>query len=349
MKVLRTAVIGLGRIGWFYHLQEILKNEGFCLVSAADTSDERLNEASQKYNINVYTDYRKMIDCEKPDLVVIASPTVFHMEQAVYAMEKGINVILDKPMACNLEEADRIIDVMKRHGRKLMVYQPLRTLSETIAIKNIIDSNMIGSVYMIKKAYARYFRRNDWQSMRKFGGGILNNFGAHYIDQLLYLTGSSAKNISSCLKRLITLGDAEDVAKLVIETNNGVIFDIELSLAYAANPLDYLVVLGKYGSAAIEWINEASPNLIVRYLKEDELPELPLNTEMAAPGRSYANNDQLTWYEDKIKLDDFITIDFYKKCYDYFALDEQPFVPVEETREVMRIIEECRESNFCKV
>ena len=344
MKVLRTAVIGLGRIGWSYHIPEILKNEGFCLVSTADTSLERRNEMSSKYNINAYSDYKSMLDSEKLDLIVIASPTVFHMEQAVYAMEKGIDVMIDKPMTCSLDEADRIIDVQKMHGRKVMVYQPHRMTPETLAIKNVMDRNLIGPIYMMKKALAYYFRRNDWQSLQKFGGGILNNYGAHFIDQLVYLAGSTAEKITSCLKKVITPGDAEDFAKLVMETSNGITLDIDLSWAYSASELDSLVILGKYGSIISDRTVKGPPELVVRYLKEDELPDLPLHGELAAPGRTYGNNDKLNWHEERIQVNDFKPVDFYKKCYEYFALEKQPFVPVVETRDLMRIIHECRKA-----
>lgn len=343
MKILRTAVIGLGRIGWYYHIPAIMKNEGFCFVSAADASTDRLKEAAQKYDISVYSDYKQMLDKEKIDLVVIASPTVFHMEQAVHAMGKGVNVILEKPMACDLEEADSIIGVMKRNGRKLMVYQPHRTTPEIRAIKSVICSNIIGRVYMVKRACSNYFRRNDWQSQKKYSGGMLNNYGAHYIDQTLYLIGSSAKNISCCLKKIVSLGDADDVVKIIIGTNSNAILDIDINMASPVQLAPW-IILGEYGSITIERANDVSL-IAVKYLKREEIPELQLNTSLAAPGRIYDNNDILTWHEKKIEIDDFEPVDFYQECYSYFALGGQSFVPVEETREVMRIISECKRNS----
>jgi len=84
---------------------------------------------------------------------------------------------------------------------------------------------------MIKYARSSYIRRNDWQTQKRYGGGMLNNYGAHAIDQLLYITGSKAADISCRLRRIATLGDADDVVKAVIETDNGIILDIDINMA----------------------------------------------------------------------------------------------------------------------
>lgn len=343
MKQLKVAVSGLGRIGWAYHIPQIRKQEGFILTAVADASAERLAEAEQSFGVNTYSDFKQMIQTEELDLVVIASPTIFHMEQAVFAMEHGVDVLLEKPMAGSLDEADTIIATMKKLGRKLMVFQPHRTKPEFLAAKNIIDRNLLGPVYMIKRSDSRYFRRNDWQSLTKYGGGMLNNSGSHYIDQLISLAGSSAKSIASTLKTVASMGDADDVVKMLIETENGITLDLDINQA-ASIPLPTWILLGKYGAAALEQTDQG-PVFRVRYLKEEELPELGVNEELAAPGRTYGNEDQLIWHEEMVRVNDFEEIDFYEKCLDYYVKDENPFVPVEETREVMRIIEECRKMN----
>jgi predicted dehydrogenase len=340
MRVLKTAVVGLGRIGWSYHCKQIAAHEGFELTAVADRSPERLAEAEQTYGAVAYTDFDAMLEKEALDLVVIASPTIFHREQAIRAMERGLDVFLEKPMAGDLEEADAIVRAMNKNGRKVMVYQPHRTTPEFLAAKHIVESGKLGPVYMIKRGWSNYVRRNDWQSLKQYGGGMLNNYGTHFIDQTLSLAGSKARTISGSLKRIASLGDADDVVKLVIETENDVTLDIDINMATAV-PLPPWALLGQYGSASMER-TERGEEFVVRYLKPEELPALDINTQLAAPGRQYDNGDRLTWYEERFAVNDFQPIDFYEQCYRYFALGEAPFVSVEETREVMRIIQECR-------
>jgi len=341
MKKLRTAVAGLGRIGWGYHIPNIVEHEGFDLVAVTDPMPERLEEAKGKYSVKGYTDFNKLLEEVKPDLIVIASPTPFHLTQSIAAMEQGVDVFLEKPMAQSLEEANIIVECMKKTGRKLMVYQPHRATSETQAVLSILERGLIGQLYMIKMARSLYIRRNDWQSLKKYGGGMLNNYGAHHIDQLLYLTSSKARKISCLMRRIASLGDADDVVKAVMETENGVILDLDINMA-AAIQLSPWTIMGSRGTAVQEKKPDGKVVFRVRYYKEEEAPNLELKDQLAAQGRSYSNFDSIQWYEEEIDISDFKPIDFYDKCYEYYALDGQPFVPVEQTLEVMRVINECR-------
>lgn len=345
MKIIRTAVVGLGRIGWMYHIPNIINNEGFELVAVCDPSVEHLKEAEEKFGVQGYSNYDDMLNNEKFDLVVIASPTIFHKEQTIAAMKKGIDVFLEKPMAQSLQEADEIIDTMNKYNRKLMVYQPHRINPEFIALQSILNRNLIGPVYMIKRACSSYVRRNDWQSLKKYGGGMLNNYGAHFIDQMLYLCGSKVKSISSNIRTIASLGDADDVVKILMETENKVILDLDINMA-AALPLPDWIVLGKYGSIVCENNPEGKKVFRIKYYDEKDLPDLELHTELAAPGRQYNNFDSIPWMEETVYISDFKPGNFYDKCYDYYALNKKAFVLIEDTREVMRIIEKCHDKAY---
>lgn len=338
MKILRTVVIGLGRAGWQMHIPQIIQHEKFDLVAVVDPLKERLKEAEKKYSVKGYTDYRMLLNAEKPELVVIASPTHFHVEQAVTAFKYGADVFCDKPMAPSLKEADRMIRSMNEHNRKLMIYQPHRSYVETVALKEILARDLIGQVYMIKRAWTRYRFRVDWQALRKYGGGELSNSGAHFIDQLLYLSGSSLKNISCYLRQVISRGDAEDVAKIVMETANGVILDLDINMA-AALPITPWQILGERGS--ILW-DEDQQAWWVRFYKQEDFSGIELQNSLAAEDRSYCDDQDIHWQENTFPVSDYKPIDFYEKCYEYFALNKDPFIPVTESREIMRIIETCR-------
>ncbi len=343
MKKLTTAVVGLGRIGWQYHIPNIIEHEGFELVAVADPMIERLEEAREKFNVNGYSDYHELLENEKLDLIVIASPTPFHCEQTIAAIEHGVDVFLEKPMAQSLEEADLIIDRIKKTGRKVMVYQPHRATSEAMTVKSILKSGIIGQVYMIKRATSGYIRRNDWQSQKRFGGGMLNNYGSHYIDQLLYLTSSTAKDVLCLMRKIASIGDADDVLKAVIVTQNDIIFDLDINMA-AAIQLPPWTIMGSRGTVIQEKRTDGTLIFKIRYCNESEFKVLDLNDELAAPGRSYNNFDNIKWYEKEIIVSDFKPLNFYDKCYSYYALNEEPFVPIHQTREVMRVIDECRKS-----
>ena len=338
MKTLRTAVIGLGRIGWKYHCPQVARHSGFEFAAVVDPLRERLKEAAAEYGVRGYPDCNALFKAEKLDLAVIASPTQFHADQAVAAFERGCHVFCDKPMALSLSEAERMAAAKEAHGRKLMVYQPQRTGAMAVALREILRRGLIGSVYMIKAARTSYARRNDWQAFRKYGGGMLNNYGAHLIDLLLYLSESRARRVSCAMRTVASLGDADDVVKVAIETENGMILDADINMA-SAHPMAPWHVLGARGSIVLDEKRQA---WLVRFFRPEDLADIGVNEGLAAPDRQYGSGEKIPWQDAVFPIADFQAVDYYAACYEYFALDENPLVPVAESLELMRVLEACR-------
>jgi len=341
MKILRTAIIGAGRIGWEFHIPEIVKNNKYELIAVVDPLESRLKEADNTFSVKGFSSIEQLLQNEKPDLIVIASPTPFHKEQAILAMEAGCNVLCDKPLASNLEDVDLMIEAMKRYNRKLMVYQPLRFTSEFLALKSIVDSGIIGKTYMIKGAYSNYTRRNDWQAFLKNGGGMLNNYGAHLIDKMLVLANSKAERIECELRTIAALGDADDVVKAIITMENGVILDVDINMA-TAHEIRPWHIIGECGSIIP---NSDETGWIVKYFNQKDLKEIPIDKTLAAADRKYSSEEKIPWHEKKVLSSDFTAINYYDEIYKYFELNNNPLVPVSETRELMRVLKKCRESN----
>ena len=202
MKQLRTVVVGLGRIGWQFHLPQIARHDGFDLAAVVDPLDERRQEADAEYRVPGYTDLQSCVEDMAVDLVVLASPTPMHA-------------------------------AAQRHERRLMIYQPERGSREVVCLQSILAQGLIGEVYLIKHTRTMYTRRNDWQAWRRFGGGMLNNIGAHLIDACLHVARAPAAKITCHLRTIASLGDADDVVKALIETENGVLLDIDINMASA--------------------------------------------------------------------------------------------------------------------
>ena len=342
MKKLKTVVSGLGRIGWQFHIPSICAHAGFELVGVSDPVEERLQEAKDAFGVNCYTDYFKMVDAEKPDLVVICSPTHVHAEQAIYAMEKGHDVFLDKPMARDLEEAQKIADVSRRTGKKLMLYQPHRASAPSQVLKKLLDSGVIGDVFLMKLANLSFVFRNDWQAFKKYGGGMLNNYGAHEIDRALFFTRSHAEKISGAMARIASLGDADDFVKILMETKNGVNVDIEVNMACAIE-FSRTMVYGTNGAISFGWDSEG-PHFKVRHFDPKDKDSIPLNESLAAPGRKYMGegSSPTSWKEELHRITNDDAINFYDKCYEFYVMGKEPFVPLGDTLAVMRIMNECR-------
>lgn len=337
MKILKTAVIGLGRIGWSFHLPQINAHPGFELCAVSDLSDERIREAEETYHIKGFTDVQKMLSTMHPEVVVIASPTHLHKKHTQMCMQAGADVFLDKPMASSYKEAKEIEREMISTGRKVMVFQPHRAIPEVATLKQIFASNLLGPIFMIKRALSCYERRNDWQTLRKFGGGMLTNFGAHFIDQMMFLTESSVENSVCRCHRIASLGDAEDVVKIILDLDSGITVDIDICCATAL-PIIPWMIFGKYGTAVYD-MHDGSPSFLVKYYDPHEVEERVIDESLAAKDRAYSTDCKLPWKTKRYSIDPSDQISFYDKCYDYFAMGDAPFVPLTESLQLMNIIE----------
>lgn len=343
MKKLRTAVVGLGRIGWHKHIPEIRAHcRKFDLVAVVDTSAERLEEAKDVYGIKGYTTLEAMISAEHPDVVVIASPNHLHEEHACTAMEMGCDVFLEKPMAHTYESAKAIADCAEKTGRKLMVFQPRRASATTNQLMSIIDSGKIGKLSSIQVTRCGYVRRADWQAYRKFGGGMINNYGPHYIDGLLYMIRERIKRHFCTASVVASAGDAEDVVKILLESESGIVMDIDINQAAAISHPEWLIC-GQYGAIISEGAG-AKQQFRVRYYDPNAIPAITASDDLAAKNRSYNNDVPIPWVEEVIPLDNSYEISFYDKLYEYVALDQPSYVPVEESLYVMELIQNCRKN-----
>ena len=341
MQKLKIAVVGLGRIGWGFHLPKITAHsDQFDLVGVVDLSEERLAEAKEKYGVRGYKDIASVVAAEHPDVITICSPTHLHPAHACEAMSLGCDVFLDKPMAVDYASAKQIADFAKESGRKLMVFQPCRAFAEPNQLMDIMASGKIGKVYAIQRGRCGYARRNDWQSLTKFGGGMLNNYGAHHIDELLYMTKEKVRRLNCIKYRIASAGDADDTVKITFETENNMLLDISIYQA-AAIPTPTWLVLGQYGAVSYEIGADKKPVFRIRSYDPTAVPDITASDELAAANRSYNNDVPLPFVEEIVPVDASYAIDFYQKAYEYFAEDKAPFVPIEETLTVMDLIGKC--------
>ncbi len=337
---LRIAIAGFGRIAWQYHIPNIINHPQFHLVAVADPLLQRIAEAGTEFGItNGYQSIPQMLEQEKPDLLVIASPTCFHTEQAIEAFKCGIDVICEKPLACSVKDARKIQQMMRHCQRKLMVYQPHRLTPEAVILKNILSSGVLGRIFMVRRSCCNFSRRNDWQAFSAYGGGMLNNYGSHFIDQFIYLFGGSFKSVNAVTRRIVSGGDAEDFVKMLAVNGHDITFDLEINMAAAITGQEWLVC-GDCGSAAFR----SSSGWQIRYFDPSQLKTGVVQSGLAAEGRLYPSEPDIHWTENLISSETVPLNDFYEFCYRYFAMDEAPLVPIENTMEVMETLERCRQA-----
>ncbi|OGV33518.1 MAG: hypothetical protein A2020_10495 [Lentisphaerae bacterium GWF2_45_14] len=229
---IKAAVAGLGRIGW-RHASDICKTEGLGLSALCEPNAELAEKAKTEFKVPVYQSYEKMLEESEADFVVIATPSHMHFEMASKALEKGFNVMVEKPISPSAEEAKKLKSLAEKAKRWISVNQSFRYRPDVAYIKDIIKSGLIGEIFQIHiYAPGGFTERTDWQIWRKFDGGALSNWGVHLVDAILFITEQEPVDVFAKLDRILDKGDAEDSFKVIVKMDNGCTGEAEAAKSF---------------------------------------------------------------------------------------------------------------------
>ncbi|QOR67198.1 Gfo/Idh/MocA family oxidoreductase [Cytobacillus suaedae] len=195
MTKLRVGFIGVGGIAQSRHIPAFLKlSDKVTIVGVSDVNEETAKRvASENHIPNIYTDYHDMF--ADVDAVTICTPNKFHAEITIAALEAGVHVLCEKPMAMTTAECEAMLEASENAGKVLAIAYHYRFMKETQAAKRLILENEIGSPMVARvKALRRrkvpgwgVFTNKDLQ-----GGGSLIDYGCHFLDLSMWLLGQPA-------------------------------------------------------------------------------------------------------------------------------------------------------------
>jgi predicted dehydrogenase len=334
---LRIGVAGLGRIGWNFHCRRLADHPDFSLVAVADTDPDRRAEANSTYGCTGHESFDEMLDNAALDAVVVATPTHLHEAMTLNAFEHGLHVLLEKPMAMDYAEAERIVRAAEDAGRVLTVYQPHRLNAYFQHLKALIESGRIGRLTRIQRGSFSYSRRNDWQSLLKFGGGMLSNYGAHFLDQVMQLIGYDIERVTCNLQLVASLGDADDVVDVTLRTTSGVVGNCLISQASVIKPYEF-IAWGTHGG-----IELAANTFTVKSFDPTALPPKEVDPSLGSADRKYPS-DALDLREETIPVDPAFGIDVFANFADAIRNGAPLAAPPRQTLQLMAVIEKCRTS-----
>jgi predicted dehydrogenase len=334
-ETVKTGVIGLGRSGWSIHALGLAEHDKFEVAAVVDPEADRRREAEEQFGCKAYATPEELFADDDVELVVVATPSHTHAPLSIAALEAGKNVLVEKPMASDAKEADAMIEAARASGKLLTVYQCRRVDADFLKMQEIIASGVLGPLHLIKTGAYGYQRRNDWQTLRKYSGGVLNNTGAHNVDQALLLAGYEWQDLFADLRLVASAGDAEDHAKVVFKGKNGVTVDIELTTVRAFS-FPRWIIMGKYGSLV-----ERGNQLELKYYDADALPA-PQVKDGPAAGRQYGSGETIPWKEETIEItpNDTRAL-FYSDLYESLRHGKPLLTPPEQVRTQIALLEAC--------
>lgn len=271
MKTLRAGVIGLGM--GRYHVQMFQSHPNSDVVAVADLNEALLEEIGEKLNIpNRYSSAEKMLKEQALDIVGVATPNKFHKPLTIAALEAGCHVLCEKPMAMNALEAREMLEAARKAKRRLMINFSFRFTPQSLALKQKVDSGVLGDIYF---AHTIWLRRRGipgfggWFGQKALaGGGPLIDLGVHRIDLVLWLmgypkpkwvVGSTYDHIASAqAKKEGKPFDVEDFAAAFVKFENSATLQIETSWAANIKERELMEtrVLGTKGGLVQRNLNE---------------------------------------------------------------------------------------------
>lgn len=349
-NVLKVGIIGQGRSGRDIHGKLLAKIPGYFRIAAvADAIEDRRKLAEQEYGCRAYDSWQGMVEHEELDLVVNASPSHQHFPISMALLDKGVNVLCEKPLAKTAEEVDQLIEKSKQTGKVLAVFQNSRYQPAFMQIRKVINSGVLGRIVQIDFTNNGFSRRWDWQTLQSNNGGNLMNTGPHPVDQALQLFGTDIMPEITCvMDRANTFGDAEDYVKLIMRGPGRPTIDLEIS-SCSTYPRDQFNIQGTNGGLhgninKLEW----------KYFIPEEAPEQQLVREpLTKEGRPAYCSETLTWHSDQWEMTlpedrtwfECMTEQLYRMLHRTLAHGEPLEVTPEQVRQQMAVMEECRRQN----
>lgn len=244
MRIFKSAIIGCGAI-FPMHAASLMTMGNVALAAVCDIDIElakqRAKECSKNSNsCNYYTDYKKMIDTEKPDVVHICLPHYLHAPVSAYALEHGCHVLTEKPMAISIPAAQKMLNVAKASNKTLGVIFQNRYNPGSLLIKNTIESGKLGEILGGRASVwwhrsDEYYADSPWRgTIKHSGGGVVVNQAIHTLDLALWFFGHKPYSVAADIDNVEHPRiEVEDEAQGVIRFQNGAVCNFTFLTYYS--------------------------------------------------------------------------------------------------------------------
>lgn len=331
--MLKAGIIGLGKMG-LSHAAIVAPHKDVDLVAVCDASSLVLEGIKKFTGIKVYDDYRKMIDSEILDFVIVATPTKFHFPMVKYALEKGIHTFCEKPFSLTIKEGEEMVSLAEKSNLVNQVGYHNHFIGTFRELKRLIKSGILGDlVHFTGEAYGPVVTKpkgGTWRSDPGEGGGCLFDYASHVINLIQEIIGRPVSADGAQLKKIYSR-DVEDAVYSVLKLENGLsgILSVNWSDETYRKMSTSITVIGRKGKI----ICDATELKI--YLKDPDSQEnlergwtIKYITDLAIPVDFYLRGEEYS-----AQIDNFVRQVIEKK-----PTEVNTFRQALETDRVMEII-----------
>jgi predicted dehydrogenase len=272
MAKVKIGVIGCGSIAQHRHLPEYKMNEQVELVAVCDINTERANNVAQQYGVKAYTNYEELLASGTVEAVSVCTPNYLHAPISVAALNSGVHVLCEKPMATSEEEAKAMIEAAKTNGKKLMIGHNQRFVASHQKARELIEKGEIGKIYSFRTAFGHggpegwsvdgkdsWFFKKDEAFI-----GAMGDLGVHKTDMLRYILNEEIVEVGAFVEsNAKDFANVDDNAVCVLKTQSGIIGTLAASWAYNGKEDNSTIVYGEKGILRLE--DDPTYSLVAQY------------------------------------------------------------------------------------
>jgi predicted dehydrogenase len=257
MKELNFALVGCGRISKRHaELLGLGQIAGARLAAVCDIQLDRARATGERFGVPFFADMHEMMRTADVDVVVVLTESGRHAEHVVALAAHGKHIIVEKPMALTLSDADRMIAACQQAGAKLFVVKQNRFNVPVVKLREALEAGRFGKLVMgtVRVRWCRpqsYYDQDAWRGTWAMDGGVLTNQASHHVDLLEWMMGDVDSVYALSTTALVDI-EAEDTAVVTLRFRSGALGVIEATTAVRPKDLEGSIsVLGEHGSVEI--------------------------------------------------------------------------------------------------
>ena len=307
--MINVAIVGTGNIS-HRHIKALSGfNERCKIVALVDIFSEKAQEKKERYGLTdarVYKSHKEMlVDSSDIDVVDVCTPPYVHAEITIDALDKGLHVLCEKPMAASLEECDAMIAAQKRSGKILSIVAQNRFTNAFWRLKKAIDSELIGKVCHAQvdsfwwrgHSYYDLWWRGTWE---KEGGGCTLNHAVHHIDAIQWLLGSPSEVVAMMSNVAHDNAEVEDLNAAIFKYPNGALTQLTASVVHHGED-QKIIIQGDKARISAPWDVHASVAAENGFPQEDTDKILEAKLDEV-----FLSAEELTWTLHAGQIDNFL-------------------------------------------